>query len=119
MCCASFLSFPLFTHRTAIQQVRMPEARSANRRWRNRFSFLQDSTEIEASLALKRSPEIDRRPFRGVKALRALISNRNAVGFAHAWRNENDSPTADSAGKDRRSSGRPPVKHPGLFRLGR
>jgi nuclear transport factor 2 (NTF2) superfamily protein len=86
---------PPFTLETATHKVRMAEdawngrdparvalAYSPDSRWRNRSTFLQGRTAIEAFLTQKWQRELD---YRLIKELWAFCEDRIAVRFAYEW----------------------------------
>jgi uncharacterized protein len=87
--------FPPFNLDTAAQKVRLAEdawnsrdparvalAYTPDSRWRNRSSFLQGRTDIEAFLVQKWQRELD---YRLIKELWAFVDDRIAVRFAYEW----------------------------------
>ena len=147
---------PPFTPETATLKVRLAEdawnsrdparvarAYTPDSRWRNRSTFLQGLTEIEAFLTQKWQREND---YRLIKELWAFREDRIAVRFAYEWHdgsgkwfrsygNENwafdedgrmhtriasinDVPISEAARKFRWPSGRRPDDHAGLTELG-
>lgn len=147
---------PPFTLATAIQKVRMAEdawngrdparvalAYSPDSHWRNRSTFLQGRTQIEAFLTQKWQRELE---YRLIKELWAFREDRIAVRFAYEWHdgsgqwfrsygNENwafdteglmhtriasinDLPIAQAERLYRWPAGRRPDEHPGLSELG-
>jgi nuclear transport factor 2 (NTF2) superfamily protein len=86
---------PPFTLETARRKVRLAEdawngrdparvalAYSPDSRWRNRSTFLQGRSEIEAFLTAKWQRELD---YRLIKELWAFREDRIAVRFAYEW----------------------------------
>jgi len=86
---------PPFTFETATHKVRLAEdawngrdparvalAYSPESRWRNRSTFLQGRTAIEAFLTQKWQRELD---YRLIKELWAFCEDRIAVRFAYEW----------------------------------
>ena len=87
--------FPPFTHKTAVQKVRMAEdgwnsrtpekvalAYSMDSWWRNRAEFIQGRSAIIEFLAGKWKKELD---YRLIKELWAFDGSRIAVRFAYEW----------------------------------
>ena len=147
---------PPFTLETATQKVRLAEdawngrdptrvalAYSPDSRWRNRSTFLQGRTAIEAFLTQKWQRELD---YRLIKELWAWQEARIAVRFAYEWHDTagdwfrsygNENWEFDAAGLMQRRhasindlpitagerrflwpAGRRPDDHPGLSALG-
>ena len=147
---------PPFTLETAIQKVRLAEdawngrdparvalAYTPDSRWRNRSTFLQGRSEIEAFLTQKWQRELD---YRLIKELWATAGHRIGVRFAYEWHDDsgqwfrsygnenwefneqgfmmrrfasiNDLPIAEADRKFHWPLGRRPDDHPGLTELG-
>lgn len=93
--------FPPFTHKTAIQKVRMAEdawnsrdpqrvafAYTPDSEWRNRAEFPKGREQIVEFLRRKWTRELD---YRLIKELWAFTGNRIAVRFAYEWHDDSGS----------------------------
>lgn len=89
---------PPFTHKSAVQKVRLAEdgwnsrdpdkvalAYSLDTQWRNRAEFVHNRDEARAFLARKWARELD---YRLIKELWAYTDNRIAVRYAYEWHDD-------------------------------
>ncbi len=147
---------PPFTEQTAREKIRLAEdgwnsrdaakvalAYTADTRWRNRATFVNNREEARAFLTAKWIREFD---YRLIKELWAFTGNRIAVRYAYEWHDDsdnwyrsygnenwefadnglmqtrfssiNDLPIREEDRKFRWPLGRRPDDHPGLSELG-